>query len=58
MLYRFLLDLLHKYFFSRREKFERRLPPFAFGVAAGIKTSPKGDATRTVDAEAQRRERK
>ncbi|MFN6561985.1 MAG: hypothetical protein RMY28_019635 [Nostoc sp. ChiSLP01] len=35
---------------SRREKFERRLPPFAFGVAAGIKTSPKGDATRTVGA--------
>ncbi|BAY75254.1 pentapeptide repeat-containing protein [Nostoc linckia NIES-25] len=31
---------------SRREKFERRLPP--------LKTSPKGDASRTVGAEAQR----
>ncbi|RCJ22633.1 hypothetical protein A6S26_21085 [Nostoc sp. ATCC 43529] len=38
---------------SRREKFERRLPPLA-QPAAGIKTSPKGDAARTVGAEAQR----
>ncbi|MEH2081364.1 MAG: glutaredoxin family protein [Nostoc sp.] len=39
------------YLSNHTEKFEQRLLPFVEDVGEAIKTSPKGDAARTVGAE-------